>query len=78
MAATDKYAPASGDINAQLAELRARLDGMIEHKAMPMLSDARDGVAHKVEELSGKVRSRPFAALAITAALAFLAGRLLR
>jgi ElaB/YqjD/DUF883 family membrane-anchored ribosome-binding protein len=78
MAVTDKIATPAGDINAQLADLRAQLNQLIEDKAMPMLNDARDSVVQKVDDLSGQVRSRPFTTIAITAAVAFLAGRLLR
>lgn len=76
--ATHKHAQASASADAQVADLRSQLDGLVEHRAMPIINDARDGIANKVQELTGRVRSRPIAAMAITAAVAFLAGRLLR
>lgn len=76
--ATNKQAQASASPGEQVADLRSQLDGLVEHRAMPMINDARDGMAGRVQELTGRVRSRPIAAIAITAAVAFLAGRLLR
>lgn len=76
--ATDRPAQTSGSASEQVADLRSQLDGLVEHRAMPIINDARDGMANKVQEFTGRVRSRPIAAIAITAAVAFLAGRLLR
>jgi ElaB/YqjD/DUF883 family membrane-anchored ribosome-binding protein len=76
--AADKNAKVSGSAGAQVADLRSQLDGLVEHRAMPIINDARDGMADKIQELTGRVRSRPIAAIAITAAVAFLCGRLLR
>lgn len=78
MAAAQKYAPASGDVGAQIAELKARLDSMVETSAVPIVDDAQDRVRERAADLSGWVRSRPITALAITAVVAFVAGRLLR
>lgn len=77
------------DLQAQIRQLRAQLDGLMAERVEPLLRDAADQIGAAADKASGfasdelealarQVRARPIASLAAAAALGFVAARLLR
>lgn len=69
--------PTEGNVEEQLAQLRADLSSLAEsvgHEAKGQLRKAQAAATENIGELEGHVRRNPLAATAIAAGIGFLIG----
>jgi ElaB/YqjD/DUF883 family membrane-anchored ribosome-binding protein len=82
-------AKSKGTVEAEIAELRERLERLINERGEPLLRQAAkraDDAAHaarsaaegKAESLAANIRQAPFAAVGIAAAIGLLIGMMIR
>ncbi len=89
MAAYDNIRDMRDDTRAQLRELRAQVDQLMEERVTPVLSDAADRAskaARRAREyaedqsdvVAERVRDQPLIAIGVAAAVGYVLGRLTR
>ncbi len=78
MAESDGVPGTANDLASQIASMKEQINSLIEDRAKPMLSDARDSVMDRADDLSDEVRAHPLASIAVVAFIGFILGRIAR
>ncbi len=89
MATTSKVSKAADDTQDQLLQLRAQVEQLLNERVTPAIADvagkagsavhsARDYTTTKADNVSRRVRGQPLVAVAVSAAVGYLLGRIAR
>jgi ElaB/YqjD/DUF883 family membrane-anchored ribosome-binding protein len=79
MTTTTKERPTgTDDAMAQIVRMREEVDTLMRERVTPAVTAAAEAVRTQTDKLTGKVRGRPLASIAIAGAVGYFMGRLIR